>query len=130
MDREILAARIRDLLPPGNIEEKRMFGGMVFMTNGNMLCCASRQGLMVRVGAAAEPEALAHPHARRCCGTGREMPGFVLVDPEGVGTGQDLAEWLAMAWRYVEALPPKAAQTGRRLPAASRGARSRRKTLG
>jgi len=118
IDRDILAARIRDLLPPDNLEEKRMFGGVTFMTNGNMLCCASRQGLMVRVGAAAEPEALARPHTQRCRGTGREMPGFVLVDPEGLGTQQELSEWLALARRYVDALAPKVSRPGRR-PAAS-----------
>lgn len=95
-----------------------MFGGVTFMTNGNMLCCASRQGLMVRVGAAAEPEALARPHTQRCRGTGREMPGFVLVDPEGLGTQQELSEWLALARRYVDALAPKVSRPGRR-PAAS-----------
>lgn len=82
---------------------------------------------MVRVGATAEHEALSRPHARRCRGTGREMPGFVLVDPEGLGAEQELAEWLAMARRYVDALPPKIAQTGRRLPASARIARNRRK---
>lgn len=128
IDRDILAARIRDVLPPDGIEQKRMFGAITFMTNGNMLCCASRQGLMVRVGATAEPEALARPHAQRCRGTGREMPGFVLVDPEGLGTEEELSEWLALARRYVDTLPPKIPQGGRRPATTAKTARSQRRS--
>ena len=86
-----------------------MFGGITFLVNGNMLCSASRHGLMVRVGREAEPEALARPFARPCLGAGRRMAGFIMVEPRGIATDARLAEWVAMACGYVEALPRKKA---------------------
>ncbi len=48
---EDLANRIRELLGgEKGVEEKRMFGGLAFLINGNMSVAASgRGGLMVRV---------------------------------------------------------------------------------
>ena len=53
---EDLANRIRELLgAQKGIEEKRMFGGLAFLINGNMSVAASgRGGLMVRVPPDAE----------------------------------------------------------------------------
>jgi hypothetical protein len=84
-----------------------MFAGLTFMLNGNMLCSVSAKGLMVRVGAAAETEALKRPFVARCLGAGRPMPGFLLVEPQGVNEDGDLDLWLDMALAYVGALPPK-----------------------
>ena len=92
-----------------------MFGGITFLHQGNMLCCASRKGLMVRVGREAEPLALKSPSARRCDGGGREMVGFVLVDATGFKTDTELARWLDLARAYVEALPAKAGESQCRL---------------
>jgi len=107
VDHRLLAERVRSSLPPGFAETKTMFGGITFLHQGNMLCCASRKGLMVRVGREAEPLALKSPSARRCDGGGREMVGFVLVDATGFKTDTELARWLDLARAYVEALPAK-----------------------
>lgn len=105
-----LTDRVREALGVlVGVREKRMFGGTTFMLNGNMLCCASGKGLMVRVGKEAESEALALPHAKPCLGAGRRMSGFVIVDPAGVPTRVRLDDWLARACRYVETLPAKEA---------------------
>src|SRR5258708_5307984 len=107
IDPAFLAERIQSALAPAVAEQKRMFGGITFLINGNMLCCASKSGLMVRVGAAANGEALASPFARPCLGAGRQMPGFIMVEPAGIESERDLRAWLALARVYVEALPPK-----------------------
>jgi hypothetical protein len=87
--------------------EKRMFGGICWMLNGNMLCGIARNSFLFRVGRAQETEALARPGARMMEFTGRPMRGFVVVDPDAAeDTGLDA--WLALAHRYVGALPPKA----------------------
>ena len=112
----MLASRAEDALPAGLATQMRMFGGITFLVNGNMLCCASRTGLMVRVGAAEEAQALASPFARPCLGAGRRMAGFIMVEPEGIATAADLKAWLAMARSYVEALPPKKAASRKRSP--------------
>jgi hypothetical protein len=54
----ILAERIRAEFQAEHVTEKRMFGGITFLLNHNMLCCASKQGLMVRVGKDTEAAAL------------------------------------------------------------------------
>ncbi len=107
IDPLVLAARVEDALPAGLATQKRMFGGITFLVNGNMLCCASRSGLMVRIGAAAEGEALASPFARPCLGAGRRIAGFIMVEPAGLVTRGDLKAWLAKARSYVEELPAK-----------------------
>lgn len=111
---EILADRVRHALKDRPVTAKRMFGGLTFLLDGNMLCCVSEKGLMARVGAAAEPAALAKPHAAPCLGAGRRMAGFILVEPPGVASGGDLEDWLSLALAYVEQLPPKKAKPARR----------------
>jgi TfoX/Sxy family transcriptional regulator of competence genes len=107
---DVLADRVRRLLTHRPVAAKRMFGGLTFMLSGNMLCCVSEKGLMVRVGAAAEAEALAKPHATPCLGAGRPMAGFIMVAPPGVAADADLEDWLGRALQYVETLPPKEAK--------------------
>jgi hypothetical protein len=72
-----------------------------------MLCCASKKGLMVRVGKDAEPQALANAMAKRCDGGGHPMPGFISIEPAGISQDNALESWLQMALTYVGTLPPK-----------------------
>jgi hypothetical protein len=109
---EILAERVRAGIDRPVVAE-RMFGGITFMLDGNRLCCVSAKGLMVRVGAEAEPEALERPFVARCLGAGRPMAGFLLVEPRGVSEDADLAAWLARVLAYVGSLPPKNAKPRR-----------------
>jgi len=102
---QLLAIHVEAALPPKLATNKHMFGGITFLVKGNMLCCASKKGLMVRVGA--EAKALESPHAAPCLGAGRRMAGFIMIAPEGVRRDADLVRWLSMARAYVETLPPK-----------------------
>jgi TfoX/Sxy family transcriptional regulator of competence genes len=113
---EILAERVRAGLDRP-VLAKRMFGGLTFMLEGNMLCCVSTTGLMVRVGAEAEPEALKRPFVARCLGAGRPMAGFLLVESQGVTNDADLRAWLDLALAYVGDLPPKKAKPRKKKPA-------------
>lgn len=109
LDQEHLLAMVRNELRhlSESFDERRMFGGITMMVNGNMLCCVARKGLMVRVGAEGEAEALTHPSAQLCMGTGRRMTGFIMVDHDGLTTPQDVAFWLRLARTYIRTLPPK-----------------------
>jgi TfoX/Sxy family transcriptional regulator of competence genes len=62
---EVLAGRIRAWLAdaPG-VSERKMFGGIAFMVNGNMCAGIIRDELMARVGAPNYDEALQRPGAR------------------------------------------------------------------
>ncbi len=113
VDVPILVERLEALLPPGLTTQKRMFGGITFMRNGNMLMCASKKGLMVRVGAKAEPEVLKSPHASPCMGAGRLMAGFVMIAADGLKTDADLGHWIGLARAYVETLPAKAQKSAK-----------------
>lgn len=103
-----LAERIRDVVGDDpNIGEIRMFGGICFTLNGNMMVGTMKDGgLLARIGEAQEPEALARPGARRMDFTGRQMKGFVMVEPERLDDDA-LFGWIAMASRFVGPLPPK-----------------------
>jgi TfoX N-terminal domain len=106
---EDLANRIRELIAAEpNLTEQRMFGGLAFLIGGHMSVAASGQGgLLVRVEPD-ETEALAtEPHARRFEMRGREMDGWLRVDPEGVETKSQLEPWVRRGVAYARSLPPK-----------------------
>ena len=78
---EGLAQRIRealDELRPPALVEKKMFGGIGFMVQGNMACGVNKDKLIVRVGPAGYQEALTRPHAMVFDITGRPMKGWVM----------------------------------------------------
>ena len=103
---EALAGRLRTALAgKKGVSEKRMFGGVCFLLRGNMLCGTGKSDFMFRVGKSQDGEALARPGARPMDITGREMPGFVWVDP--ACDARALKRWIAFAERYVGALPAK-----------------------
>lgn len=91
-----------------NITEKKMFGGIAFMLNGNMLCGITNKGqFMARVGKELEAEAMKLPGAGEMTMTGKKMGGMLFVDEEAMAEEAQLAEWLALCTRFVGALPPK-----------------------
>jgi TfoX/Sxy family transcriptional regulator of competence genes len=105
---EGLAERVR-MLTEGEParSERKMFGGLCFMREGNMFCGVLGDELMVRVGPAAYTAALEEPHARVMDFTGRSSKGIVYVDPEGISEDDDLERWLAKGIAYAASLPPK-----------------------
>lgn len=97
----------KHLASRSDVSERRMFGGLAFMVSGNMLCAVGKEHLMVRVGPNQYQDALRRPHATPMRFTGRTMPGYVTVEPQGYSTGQAIAQWVAIALRFVTTLPPK-----------------------
>ena len=105
---EILAARIRDALArKKGIEEKKMFGGVGFLLNGNLLVGVWKDSLCVRLGPDKGDEALKEPHVEEFDITGRPMKGWVLVEPEGVADDDPLGDWVGRAVEFVGDLPAK-----------------------
>jgi hypothetical protein len=102
-----LADRMRGALRdrPG-MQEKKMFGGFCWMLNGNMLCGVEVGRYMFRVGRELEETALGRPGAAPMDITGKPMRGFVWVSGD-CADGESLREWIDLAARYVETLPPK-----------------------
>ena len=106
---EDLANRIRELIArDADVTEKRMFGGLAFLLNGNMSVSASRNGgLLARIDPADTEAALARPHVALMEMRGRTMPGWVTVAPEGLKTKRDLGAWVRRSVAFVRTLPPK-----------------------
>jgi TfoX/Sxy family transcriptional regulator of competence genes len=71
-----------DLGAAPSLSEKRMFGGLCFLLNGNMVCGVLKDGFMYRVGKAAETEALDLAGVSPLSFTGRPMGGMVEADAD------------------------------------------------
>jgi TfoX N-terminal domain len=106
---EDLAERIRERVAGEHgLTEKRMFGGLAFLINGNMAVSASGQGgMLLRVDPARTEELVRAPHASRFEMRGREMDGWLRIDPAALGTDADLSHWVDVGVSYARTLPPK-----------------------
>lgn len=89
------------------VTEKKMFGGLAFLFQGNMLCGIIRTELMVRIDKDSYDEALQKKHAREMDFTGRAMKGFLYISEEGISDDAELVSWLQQAFDYVKTLPSK-----------------------
>ena len=105
---EVLAVRIRSELDqqPGLVE-KKMFGGVGFMVQGNMACGVHKDMLIVRIGLESYDETMKYPHTRPFDMTGRAMKGWVMVEPGGFTSEAELKEWVAAGLNFALTFPPK-----------------------
>src|SRR5262245_44858222 len=105
---ELLAQRTRQALARRKgITEKKMFGGIGFLLNGNLLVGVWKESLIVRLGPEPAEAALLEPHVNEFDITGRPMKGWVLVEPEGVAGEVQLKDWIQRAAKFVGKLPAK-----------------------
>jgi len=103
-----LAQRVREEMIelPGFVE-KKMFGGVGYMLQGNMACGVNGEDLIVRVGPERYQDALARPHTRPFDMTGRPMKGWVMVSPKGYEADKDLRDWVQQGIEFASSLPAK-----------------------
>ena len=106
---EKLNDRIRQVLKgKRGITEKKMFGGLCFMHNGNMLCgCDLKNGLSVRVGPEQYEKALGLKHVREMDFTGKPLKGLIFVNEDGYKSKKALERWVEMGLQFTKTLPPK-----------------------
>jgi TfoX/Sxy family transcriptional regulator of competence genes len=106
---EALAERIRGVLDSDRgVTERRMFGGLAFLVNGNMAVAASGQGgLLLRVDPQRGNELLKQPHVRPMVMRGRAMDGWLRIDDESLRTKSQLQRWVKQGVEYARSLPPK-----------------------
>ncbi len=100
----LLREELADL---SGISEKKMFGGLCFLLNGNMICGVHRDGGMARVGKELETEALALEGVEPLSFTGRRMGGLVEFDPEAFENPAIRSAVVALAREFAETLPPR-----------------------
>jgi TfoX/Sxy family transcriptional regulator of competence genes len=104
---EKLAERIRaKLRGTRGLTEKKMFGGVGFMVNGNMICGVNKEDLIVRLANDDSERALKQPHARLFDMTGRPMKGWLLIAPKGLTTEKALHSWIEKSLEFAKSLPP------------------------
>jgi hypothetical protein len=105
---EGLAQRVREVLSERqDIAEKKMFGGLSFLLQGNMAVGVIGEELIVRVGPHDYEEALAHEHARPFDMTGRAMSGWVVVGADGYEGDEELYDWVMRGVGFAGTLPGK-----------------------
>ena len=104
-----LADRVRAAIAGHDgVTEKRMFGALGFLVNGNLAVSASSQGgLMLRVPPADLAAVLAEDGVEPFEMHGRAMNGWVHVSPDAVTTDTQLTRWVALGTTYAASLPPK-----------------------
>jgi hypothetical protein len=105
---EYLAQRVRDVVgDDSGIDEKKMFGGLAVLLDGNMAVGVSGDELMVRVGVDAFDEALTNNGVRPFDMSGKRMNGWILVGGEGIAEDDALERWVAVGMLFAGSLPPK-----------------------
>lgn len=103
-----LADRIRELVAtePG-LDERRMFGGLAFLINGNMsVAASSRGGLLVRVPPADTDALTADDRVEPMVMAGSARRGWLHVT---ASADEDawIEEWVTRGVAYARSLPAK-----------------------
>jgi TfoX/Sxy family transcriptional regulator of competence genes len=107
---EGIAEQIRELLAADGYEvtEKKMFGGLAFMVEGNLAVAASREGgMLVRTDPDEAAEFEAMPGVESMEMRGNRMPGWMFVAPEALSADGAIESWVRRALDFVANLPPK-----------------------
>lgn len=102
---EKLAVRVRMILKGQcALVEKKMFGGLAYLSQGKMFAGILKRDLVVRVGPDANDEALKKAHTRPMDFTGRPMKGYIYVSPGGTKTAGQLQTWLTKGLDFAASL--------------------------
>jgi len=105
---ESLALRVRQLVGRSHgIIEKKMFGGVCFLLNGNMCVGVWKTSLIVRLGPEDGKSAINEPNVVPFDITGRPMKGWIMVEPDGIETDEQLNRWTERALEFVRTLRAK-----------------------
>jgi TfoX/Sxy family transcriptional regulator of competence genes len=105
---EQLANNVRkQLARKGGLVEKKMFGGLAFLVNGNMSVGVHGNELIVRIGPETTDAALDEPGTRIFDIAGRPMKGWLLVGGKQLDDPVALAKWIHRGVDYASTLPKK-----------------------
>ncbi len=103
-----LAERVRKSLQrQSGLSEKKMFGGIGFLLNGNMCCGVLGNEMIVRLGPEEAAKALQKTDTRVFDFSGRPMKGWIFVHAKGVTTDTRLNSWVDKAVKYARSFPAK-----------------------
>ena len=101
---EVVRQQLQDKV---GYSEKKMFGGLCFLINGNMAGGIVDNRVMVRIGKDAYEDALLQEYVTEMDFNGRPMRGMIYIDEEGSQKEKIINEWIAMGYEFANSLPPK-----------------------
>ena len=105
---EELAERIRQLMKRRKgYSEKKMFGGVCFMINGNMCVGPWKGSLIVRLDKRKHDETQSEAGVKPMDITGKVMRGWAIVEPSSIESEVALKGWIDRAVKFVRSLPAK-----------------------
>ena|SRR5215472_1499791 len=115
-----LADRVRWILNgAAEFSEKKMFGGLTFMVNGQMCCGVLKDDLVLRLTPEHAAAALQRPHTRPMDFTGSPMKSMVYVSAAGTDSDEALIDWIMSAVKLARSTPGRKRAAG---PGAARRA--------
>ena len=104
---ELLSKRISELLKGKNgFVQKKMFGGIGYLFNGNMCVGVYNNDLIIRFDPKSTDEIQKDKNVKPFDISGRPMKGWALVSIEGV-KGDGLKKWIELSLNFARSLPPK-----------------------
>ena len=105
---EDLADSLRELLSdhPG-IVEKKMFGGLAFILNGNMCVGIRDEGLIIRFDKSEQDSMMENDKLEPFSPAGRVMRGWAWVLPEALESADELRAWVNRSLKFAGRLPKK-----------------------
>lgn len=105
---EDVAGRLRKILERRKgITERKMFGGLTFLMNGNMCCGVIDKNVVLRLGKEGAEKALQERHTREMDFTGTPLASMVYLRAAGYKTDEDLRGWVKRALDFAKTLPAK-----------------------
>ena len=90
-----------------NIEKKKMFGGVCYLTRGNMCFGIWQEYLIVRTDISTAQTQLQKEHVLPFDVTGKPMKGWFMVASEAWQTDAAMARWLEIGHDFARTLPGK-----------------------
>jgi len=110
---EELVDRVRRALAANDVvDERKMFGGLGFLVDGNVVAGVADDELIVRVGPDEVDTAIERSGVAAFEVNGQAMPGFVVVGASHVEDLHTTAAWVKRGVTYAATLPPKEPRAG------------------
>ena len=91
----------------GEIDKKKMFGGIGYLINGNMCFGIHKESLVLRTSPENAEELMRSEYVTPFDITGRPMKGWVMVSPDALETEEQLLDMLRLGVTFAETLPKK-----------------------
>lgn len=104
---DAVVERVRQVLKRRKgISERKMFGGIAFMLNGNMVCGVNNKDLVLRLGDERAAKALMDLIRGKWISPAR-CSSMVYVSPAGYGSDDALNAWVQRPLDFAKTLPVK-----------------------